>query len=477
MKKFVKILALSSCFIGYNGIAAFASDAEVEALRQEIKLMQASYEKKISLLSKRLEKMESAKKQDGNSALVQNANNINNIASNTRANLTNSDNIVNNNTRNNAVVSGNSNSAFNPAVGIILNGKYSNFSKKDSNMPGFATGDEGTRGKEGLGLDESEINFSANADDKFSGKVTASIVRDNGEDKIELEEAYLQTLPGIGLPQGLTVKAGRALWNFGYLNEHHAHSDDFADRPLPYRAFLNNGFNDDGAQISYVLPTDIYTEIGGGVFRSEDFPGSTTANSKGSGAYSSYAKIGGDIGSKQAWQIGASWLRNNASNRTTNDDSLIFLGQSNLYALDLRYVIAPTGNSAEQEIVLQGEYLWRNEDGLYSDSTISVSDVNYNKNSNGWYTQAIYKFAPQFRVGARYSMLEAPTISEQLVGGVLDSNGYNPKNYALMTDWTNSEFSRIRLQFNREQLSRDVIDNQIMLQYIISLGAHGAHKF
>ena len=46
-----------------------------------------------------------------------------------------------------------------------------------------------------------------------------------------------------------------------------------------------------------------------------------------------------------------------------------------------------------------------------------------------------------------------------------------------MLDWTNSEFSRVRLQYNREELAQGQDDDQIMLQYIMSLGAHGAHKY
>ena len=51
-------------------------------------------------------------------------------------------------------------------------------------------------------------------DDKFYGSVTAAIVREGDEDKIELEEAYVQTLPGVGLPKGMNLKAGRALWSW-----------------------------------------------------------------------------------------------------------------------------------------------------------------------------------------------------------------------------------------------------------------------
>jgi hypothetical protein len=45
-----------------------------------------------------------------------------------------------------------------------------------------------------------------------------------------------------------------------------------------------------------------------------------------------------------------------------------------------------------------------------------------------------------------------------------------------MADWSPSEFSRLRLQYNRDK-SRPVVDNQWTLQYIMSLGAHGAHEF
>ena len=46
-----------------------------------------------------------------------------------------------------------------------------------------------------------------------------------------------------------------------------------------------------------------------------------------------------------------------------------------------------------------------------------------------------------------------------------------------MADWTNSEFGRIRLQYNHEDLNDVATDKQVILQYVMSLGAHGAHPF
>ena len=46
-----------------------------------------------------------------------------------------------------------------------------------------------------------------------------------------------------------------------------------------------------------------------------------------------------------------------------------------------------------------------------------------------------------------------------------------------MVDWSPSEFSRVRLQFSRDRSQTGAADNQVFLQYVMSLGAHGAHKF
>jgi hypothetical protein len=45
-----------------------------------------------------------------------------------------------------------------------------------------------------------------------------------------------------------------------------------------------------------------------------------------------------------------------------------------------------------------------------------------------------------------------------------------------MVDWSNSEFSRLRLQFTNDETGSESI-NEWALQYIHSIGAHGAHTF
>ena len=55
--------------------------------------------------------------------------------------------------------------------------------------------------------------------------------------------------------------------------------------------------------------------------------------------------------------------------------------------------------------------------------------------------------------------------------------GYNPTRQSAMLDWSPSEFSRLRLQFARDKSMLGVTDDQWTLQYIMSLGSHGAHSF
>ena len=77
--------------------------------------------------------------------------------------------------------------------------------------------------------------------------------------------------------------------------------------------------------------------------------------------------------------------------------------------------------------------------------------------------------------GVRYSQMETPGVPTALIGTDLDGQGFDPTSVAVMADWTNSEFSRIRWQFNQDKLASGSgsVDNQFTIQYLMSIGAHG----
>jgi hypothetical protein len=91
---------------------------------------------------------------------------------------------------------------------------------------------------------------------------------------------------------------------------------------------------------------------------------------------------------------------------------------------------------------------------------------------------------PAWRVGVRHDRLHSGTPVIGLVSnGTLAANdfqrlaSYQPQRNTLMMDYSPSEFSRFRLQFARDKSRPEASDAQIYLQYIMSLGAHGAHAF
>ena len=450
-----KLLLAASALAILNPSSAFAADdVNLETLQAEIQAMRQAYESKIEQLEQKVETLSAQQNRTAEKVAATEP-----AAGQNTPPATSKRRIADN--------------SFNPEIGVILQGNYQSFSEDEGDFAGFAIGEEAERGEEGFGIDETELNFSASVDNLFRGSTTIALHEHDGDTEVEIEEAYVETM---ALPYGLSAKAGRFFQELGYLNSHHAHADDFADRPLPNRAFLDSNYGDDGVQISAILPTDFYSEIGGGVYRGADFPAGGNEGSD-IDSWTAYGRVGGDIGDNTSWRVGLSTLQTDNSEREANEDMVVFNGDSSLYIADARMTYAPTGNAREQEIILQGEYFYRDEDGSYEDMDAGTGEVAYDDNQSGWYAQSVYKFHPQWRVGARYSQLYAGDTPAGLSGSALDSDGHDPWAASAMVDWSNSEFSRIRAQYNREELADGQQDDQIKLQYIMSIGAHGAHPF
>ena len=183
--------------------------------------------------------------------------------------------------------------AFNPAISLVLDGQLAHHSldPESYERSGFPLVGEGEPSAKGLSLGESEITLSANIDDKFYGQLTLAVESEDGEDGIGIEEAFVDT---TALPDGMQLRFGRFFSNLGYLNSRHAHTDKFSDRPLAYQALLGNQYGDDGVQLRWVAPTDLFLEIGGEVFRGDSLPAGG-AGRGGFGTRSLFAHLGGEF--------------------------------------------------------------------------------------------------------------------------------------------------------------------------------------
>ncbi|MEO8717389.1 MAG: hypothetical protein ABI423_04110 [Burkholderiales bacterium] len=370
--------------------------------------------------------------------------------------------------------------AFNPGISLILQGTAASSSRDPASyrIDGFApTGGEVGPAPRGFSLGESEIGIAANIDPNFSGQLVASFSADN---KVEVEEAFFQTL---ALGGGFTVKGGRFLSGIGYLNGIHQHAWDFQDAPLAYKAFLGGRLNDDGLQLRWLAPTDLFLEFGAELGSGRVFP--ATPNSRnGANAATLFAHLGGDLGVSTAWRTGVSLLRARPEGRAFDDvDGLgnpvtqSFTGASTLLIADFVLKWSPNGNATSTNFKLQGEFFRRKESGAlsYDDGTALTGD--YASRQSGWYLQGVYQFMPRWRAGLRYDRLDRGTVDAAVpLAGPLASD-YNPSRVTVMLDWSGSEFSRIRLQLAQDKSRAGLTDNQVLLQYLFSLGAHGAHTF
>ena len=355
---------------------------------------------------------------------------------------------------------GASGNAFNPAISLILNGVYAHHSMSpdDYARSGFPLIGEAGPGKQGLSLGESELALAANIDDKFYGQMT---VTSGGDGGFEIEEAFIDT---TALPDGFSLRAGRFFSNIGYLNSHHTHADNFSDRPLAYQAFLANQYGDDGMQLRWVAPTDLFLEFGGELFRGDSFPAGGHAHG-GIGTRTLFAHAGGDVGTESSWLGGVSVLRASATNA---DDG--FSGDNTLYVADLTWKWAPNGNTKDGGVTFRGEYFAEDRDGRFVDLTDPSLDQSWVGHRRGAYAEGVYRINRSWDTGYRYDKLWADN------GGPYASS-FDPLRHTVMLTWRNSEFALVRLQVSHDEPRQDRFDNAIYLQYQVSLGAHGAHKF
>jgi hypothetical protein len=426
--------------------AAKANDSnELEALRAEIQQMKQSYETRIQSLESRLQNTENVAGEADKKAEA--------AAIQASARQTSSN-------------------ALNPDISLILSGTYANRSK-DSNyhITGFQAGGEIGPGSKGFNLGESELGVYASVDPNFYGGLNLALAPDNS---IGVEEAFVQT---TSLPYGVTLKAGRFFSSIGYLNEQHAHTWDFVDNPLAYQAFLGNQFGDDGVQMKWLAPTDLFMEFGAeyGRGRIADTAGK---DKNGGSAGSVFAHVGGDIGASNSWRAGLSYLDVSPQDRASSDIDATgtyvttnnFTGNSRLWLADFVWKWAPNGNATNTSFKLQGEYLHRNEDG-------TLNKDQYSASQDGWYVQGVYKFLPYWRTGLRYDRLDSGSVNYGLNTVGLANVDYNPHRISWMVDYNPSEFSRIRLQLSQDKSRQEATDNQLFIQYQMSLGAHGAHKY
>ncbi|WP_455220803.1 TonB-dependent receptor [Kaarinaea lacus] len=381
---------------------------------------------------------------------------------------------------------------FNPAISVVLEGRYADYTE-DFELPGFQLGGEAGIYEKGFSIGHNEVTMSANVDEYFYGMFNVAITREEGETIVEMEEAYIETL---GLGEGFTVKGGQFYSGLGYLNSVHDHAQDFADVPLIYAAMFGNHLLEKGLQLRWLAPTDLYLEFGAEITSGAEFPGG--ANENNNTGRTLFVNTGGDLSISSSWLAGLSYYTSRFDVReggghahggsTADTDQEIQNGETSVAGIDFVYKWAPNGNPRQRNLKIQFEYFMRDEDGQldYADNINSLAgSAGYEGDQAGFYVQAVYQWMPRWRLGLRYDQLTSDNklsnasgdfTADELGAATELVTSHDPKRSTLMVDYSASEFSRFRVQYMKDD-SGEISDDRIYLQFIASLGSHGAHKF
>lgn len=411
---------------------------------------------------------------------------------------------------------------FNPAISVILDFTYAHITHDLDDPPGFELGghhhghdhDHGIA--EGFNLREVELTITGTVDPYFDALAMLAFTHDH----VEIEEAYITTRM---LPAGFQLKAGKFFSDVGYINKQHPHDWLFVDQPWMREYFFGDeGLNEVGVQMTWLPPTETYLRFGVEVLQGET---EGIANYIGDGhheivtmlpagqeperhrwradkefrekdgprLFTGFVKAAPDIGLNHALQLGAfgGYSRvmqledaHSSGRLETWDGDGWFAGVDAVYKYDGQGVMG------HRNLVLQAEYIYRELDLAYKSrqfenfSSLVTTDANDQKwRQDGLYVQGVYGFRPRWNAGLRVDVLGIQ--NDGFAGrGVREDFGTSWR-YTGQISYAPTEFSRIRAQVSYMDLADDDHNGHdhdhdawmFVLQYNISLGAHGAHAF
>jgi hypothetical protein len=403
-----------------------------------------------------------------------------------------------------------SGSAFNPSISVIPDGVYYNDSRDGEvgelmeEADGFGAGhahaaEEGGHShggavERGFSLREAEIAFSGAVDPYFD--VWAIFAVGGGE--IEVEEGYFQTRKFL---PGLQLRAGKFYSGFGYVNKQHPHQWDFVDQNLPYDMLLGGSINDTGVQLTWLPSLPFYAQLGVEALQGDNERFSAQLGGEespffdekaGPRLFTGWLKVSPNLGYSNALQIGASYAFSTQHQELVSHEhhhegeeheeeghvDEAFDGDARVLGLDFVWRYDSPRQFGARDFSLQAEYLRRVKDlSLVGAGEEAAGGEARKSTQDGFYAQAVYGFAPRFTLGLRY---DVAGMTNRIEGGE-DTESYgDSRRWSANLTFNPTEFSRFRVQYTRGDISvggaREKYD-QVYVQFQMSLGAHGAHRF
>lgn len=289
-------------------------------------------------------------------------------------------------------------------------------------------------------------------------------------DGIEVEEAYATTL---ALPASLQARLGKFLLPFGKVNLTHRAELQMFDHPLVHREFFGEeGVSSTGLWGSWIGdPLGFFQELsivgaegmeahahGEEVHADEEAHalslaqddgeeahGGSLANDLGDRLWLAHLKNSIDLNPASNLELGASWA-------TAIVEEEEARARTNVYGIDVTWRWKPPQFAKYRSAILQAEAIWRDEAGI-------------GETKAGGFAFAQWQLSRRWYVGARGDWVEPPEEEGTVKGG------------QLLVKWFPTEFSQLRLAYERQDPEEGNALDRLIFQTTFALGPHRPHAY
>ena len=235
---------------------------------------------------------------------------------------------------------------------------------------------------------------------------------------------------------------------FGKVNTMHSLVLPWVDAPLPMVNLLggDEGLNDSGISVSkLILNPVLFLEATGEVYAgSNDL---FTSHKRGNLTYVGRLRGYRDLTEGTNLDVGTSFAYGH------NDVGPDFT--TKVYGIDATFRYRPLRRAIYRRFIARTELFWSRRDQQPAQA-----------NAFGAYASGEYQFARRWFAGARYDFSDRAADPS-----LRDTSG------SLLLTYRASEFSQVRGQLRRVNYADGPTANELLFQFLFSIGAHGAHVF
>ena len=335
--------------------------------------------------------------------------------------------------------------ALNPEIGVVADITY--FGSES---------DEDAEGNDKLSVRELELIIGADIDPytRFDATLTYSDFED-----FEIEEAYISH---FGLPGGLQVRAGRVRPAIGKVNALHLDQQDASDFPLAVQEYLGvDGWFRSGLELSALFSLgsgNWVHEVTVGAYEGGTGEGGTMfGDTRRRPTMLAHLKNFWEVSDDTSLELGAGWLQG-SSGEDEDLDVLSLVGDATF-----THRFSPL-----YRLKLQSEVWWQDRDypfvGVEEDGHgLSEAPAAFRSNPLGLYVLGDLRFSGRWGAGLRFDYVEPVNI---------EGAGDQDVAETAYLSFYQSEYFRLRLQYQHVDLAEGGDDNRVWLQSTAAIGIH-----